>query len=73
MTKQETRQTLKAIRCCRGDFCTQCPLQCEICDTFQVEMESLPADLVDRIEAELEEKLKVQDLVDKIATNMKKN
>lgn len=46
---------LKAIRCCRDDNCRYCPLQREICDELKVEMESLPADLVDMIEEELED------------------
>lgn len=53
MTKAEL---LEAIRCCREDDCENCPLQKEICDEFIVKMESLPADLVDMIEEELEEK-----------------
>lgn len=56
----KTMQTLKAVRCCRDDLCTECPLQGEICDTFQVEMESLPSELVDMIEDELKEKLEVK-------------
>ena len=47
---------LKAIRCCRDDNCRYCPLQGEICDQLRVDMESLPAELVDMIEDELEEK-----------------
>ena len=50
------KKVLKAIRCCRDDLCSLCPLQKEICDEMCVEMESLPAALVDRIEEELEEK-----------------
>ena len=46
---------LKTIRCCREDLCTRCPMQMEICDELRVEMESLPAKLVDMIEEELEE------------------
>ena len=53
-----TKEVLKAIRCCRDDFCTQCPLQKEICDELCVGMEKLPSDLVDMIEEELEEMLK---------------
>ena len=49
------RKVLKAIRCCRDDACMNCPLQKEICDELRVEMESLPAELVDMIEEELEE------------------
>ena len=51
------REVLKAIRCCRDDNCRYCPLQKEICDELKVEMESLPADLVDMIEEELEAKM----------------
>ena len=53
-----TKEVLKAIRCCRDDLCANCPLQCEICDELWVDMESLPAELVDMIEEELEEKVK---------------
>ena len=49
------KKVLKAIRCCRDDACMNCPLQKEICDELRVEMESLPAELVDMIEEELEE------------------
>ena len=45
---------LAAIRCCRVDDCENCPLQGEICDELCVEMESLPAELVDMVEEELE-------------------
>lgn len=55
MTKRRS-DVLKAIRCCRDDNCKYCPLQAEICDELRVEMESLPAELVDMIEEELEEK-----------------
>ena len=50
-------EVLKAIRCCRDDNCRYCPLQKEICDELKVEMESLPAELVDMIEEELETKM----------------
>lgn len=53
--KQRLKQVLKAVRCCRGDFCTRCPLQEEICDEFRVESETLPAALVDMIEDAMEE------------------
>ena len=55
---ERTRKVLKAIRCCRDDFCTKCPLQREICDELGVGMEKLPAELVEMIEEELEEKIK---------------
>ena len=51
------REVLKAIRCCRDDNCRYCPLQKEICDELKVEMESLPSELVDMIEEELESKM----------------
>ena len=51
------REVLKAIRCCRDDNCRYCPLQKEICDELKVEMESLPSELVDLIEEELESKM----------------
>lgn len=47
---------LEALRCCRADDCENCPLQPEICDELAVEMESVPAELLDRIEEELERK-----------------
>ena len=46
----------EAIRHCRKDECEGCPLQKEICDELWVDMESLPVELVDMIEAELDEK-----------------
>ena len=55
---EKLKDVLKAIRCCRDDLCAVCPLQGTICDHLAVEMESLPADLVDMIEEELEEKVK---------------
>ena len=55
-----TRDVLKAIRCCRDDFCTQCPLQKQICDVLAVPMESLPTELIERIENELEEKINAE-------------
>lgn len=58
MNDQRIKNILKAIRCCRGDLCSRCPMQLEICDELRVEMESLPARLVDTIEDELEAILK---------------
>ena len=49
------KDVIKAVRCCRDDNCKYCPLQKEICDELWVDMESLPVELVDMIEAELEE------------------
>ncbi len=49
------KEVLKAIRCCRDDACVDCPMQKDICDELWVDMESLPAELVDMIEEELEE------------------
>ena len=43
-----------AIRCCRKDDCEHCPMQGKICDELMVEMESLPAELLDMIEEALE-------------------
>ena len=51
---EKRRKILKALRCCRDDMCANCPLQEEICDELRVEMESVPAELLDRIEEELE-------------------
>lgn len=51
---EKCRKVLKALRCCRDDMCTQCPLQEEICDELRVDMESVPSELLDRIEEELE-------------------
>ena len=58
MNDQRLKNILKAIRCCRDDLCSKCPMQLEICDELRVEMESLPARLVDTIEDELEAILK---------------
>ena len=58
MNEVKVKRILKAIRCCRDDLCTQCPMQKEICDELRVEMESVPAELLDMIENELEQKLK---------------
>ena len=44
----------KAIQCCRKDDCEHCPLQLQICDELDVEMESVSAELLDLIEAEME-------------------
>ena len=44
----------EAVRCCRREECERCPLQLQICDELEVEMESLPAELLDMIENELE-------------------
>ena len=44
----------KAIRCCRADDCDHCPMQLQICDELEVIMESVPAELLDLIEEELE-------------------
>ena len=48
-------ELLKAIQCCRADDCEHCPLQNEICDQLAVVMESVPAELLDLIEEELED------------------
>ena len=58
MNEVKVKRILKSIRCCRDDLCTQCPMQKEICDELRVEMESVPAELLDMIEEELEQKLK---------------
>lgn len=55
-----TKEILKAIRCCRDDLCTKCPLQTEICDELWVDTETIPAELVDMIEEQLEEVLKLK-------------
>lgn len=54
MNDQRIRNVLKAIRCCRDDMCTCCPMQREICDELIIERESLPSELIDIIEDELE-------------------
>ena len=42
---------LDALRHCRTeDGCIGCPLQAEICDELIVEMEEVPAELLDLIE-----------------------
>ena len=46
----------KALKCCRrGGSCTKCPLQKEICDELIVDMEDVPAELLDMIAEELED------------------
>ena len=55
--KTEREKLVEAVRCCIEEGgCNWCPLQGEICDQLKVDMESLPAELVDMIEEELEEK-----------------
>ena len=44
----------KTLRCCRMEDCENCPLQLQICDELEVEMESIPAELLDLIEEALE-------------------
>ena len=44
----------KTLRCCRKDDCENCPLQLQICDELEVEMESIPTELLDMIEEALE-------------------
>lgn len=58
MNDQRMKNILKAIRCCRDDLCSRCPMQLEICDELRVEMESLPAGLVDLVEEAMEDALK---------------
>ena len=58
MKQKRTREILKAIRCCRDDFCNECPMLHDFCDELKVEMESLPAQLIDMIEDVLEGVLK---------------
>ena len=48
------KEILEAIRCCRRDDCENCPLQKEICDQLIVDMDEIPAELMDMIERELE-------------------
>ena len=58
--QNRTKEILKAIRYCRDKLCTKCPLQEEICDELWVDMETIPAELVDMIEDQLEEVLKLK-------------
>ena len=45
-----------ALKCCRrGGSCERCPLQEEICDQLYVDMEDVPAELLDMIAEEMEE------------------
>lgn len=53
MTKDDLAM---ALRCCRAEDCEHCPVQLEICDELIVDMESVPADLVDLIIDALESK-----------------
>ena len=48
-------ELLIAVKCCREDRCDECPLQEKICDELRITMESIPADLLDLIEEELEQ------------------
>ena len=57
MSEIRTKRILKAIRCCRDDLCVHCPLQKEICDELRVDMESVPAELLEMIEDEMEDYL----------------
>ena len=52
----DREKLLAAIRCCRQDDCEHCPMQEEVCDELRVDMEELPAELIDFIERELESK-----------------
>ena len=45
---------LEAIRFCRQGECEKCPIQDQICDELYMEMEDVPAELLDLIEEELE-------------------
>lgn len=45
------RDVIRALQCCRKDNCAGCPLLETVCDEFPVEMESLPAALLNGIEA----------------------
>ena len=48
---------LEALQCCRkDDGCDGCPLQGEICDELIVEMEEVPAELLDLIEQILQQR-----------------
>ena len=48
---KRSEMILEAIRCCRKqEGCEMCPLQGEICDELYVEMEEVPAELLDEIE-----------------------
>lgn len=58
MDEVSVKKVLKAIRCCRDDLCTECPIQKDICDELLVDMETMPAELVDMIEEQLEEVLR---------------
>ena len=51
------RNLLDAVECCREEArrCDRCPMQETTCDELCVEMISLPAELVDMIEEELED------------------
>lgn len=52
----DIKKLREAIRCCRENVsCDRCPLQPEICDELVVEMEHIPAGLMDLIEEALED------------------
>lgn len=49
MSRKE--EILEAVQCCRKEEgCNKCPLQGEICDELFVDMEEVPAKLLDLIE-----------------------
>ena len=50
-------ELIKAIGCCRKSDCEHCPLQRDICDELDVLMESIPVELLNMIEDELETNL----------------
>lgn len=53
----DRRKKIKlALKCCRrGGSCERCPLQEEICDKLYVDMEDVPAELLDMIADELDD------------------
>jgi hypothetical protein len=56
MTKDDLAM---ALRCCRAEDCEHCPVQLEICDELRVDMEAVPADLVDLVIDALETKIMI--------------
>ena len=54
MTTRE--ELLEAIKCCREERCSDCPMLTTICDEMRVDMVDLPEDLVELIEDELASK-----------------
>lgn len=56
MSSDRRERIRLALECCRSGSCDRCPLQEEICDELFIEMEDVPAELLDLIGEELKER-----------------